>query len=384
MQRLIAEHLDESPEKLALKWRGTSIPSSLIAQQIKYLQKAKTKLPEWFAAQCIFTRTTYEQCSSSATVELKFEGKGKRALDLTCGQGVDAWGLAQHFESVVAVDRDPVKVEMAKANFAKLGCLNIQVQEADAEAFLSHQPDFSFDLLYIDPARRDDADRRKVTFAECEPDILPMLPHMLRVARQVWIKGSPMKRIEDALEELGMPATVRVLAVQGECREVLFIVGKGIEASREARWLRDGKTFRAIGKAESHFQSKFVLPAMPAIVLEADVSLYKAEIAGDWFAQWPSVRMNHPQGYGFGQEIPEGFGGRAFRIVEMLEYKPKLLKKKLKEIGWRKAHITTRNFDLSVAQVRTALGIQEGEDGWILLTRIPGGERIALLGNREK
>jgi hypothetical protein len=292
---------------------------------------------------------------------------------------VDAWGLTAFFQSVTAVDLDADKVQMARYNFDRLG-VSVNVVQGESFEFLRSQPDGTFDLIYIDPARRDEADRRKVTFADCEPDILPMLPHLLRAGRQVWIKASPMIRIQEALDQLGLPALVRVLAVQGECREILFGLGQGIQPGREARWLRDELPF--------HFQpvSGAVLPAQPqdppAYLLEADVSLYKAEIAGEWMAQFPEVTMNHPMGYGFSPSLPPNFPGRAFRIVECCAYKPKLLKKAIQHHGWKKVHLTSRHFDLPVAQVRQALGLAEGDDGWVLLTRLPDGTRMAYLAQR--
>lgn len=374
---------DADPTQVALALRASGMPSALIATQIELRRKAAEKIPLWAEKGCLFDRTALEQCTGDVAADLKFDISGTTALDLTMGLGVDTSYLASRFGRVTAVEQNPALCKLGAHNFAQLGLENISIRNADAAQFLREQPDQSWEWIYIDPARRDGAGRRLFGFAECEPDVLQMLPELLRAGKNVWIKASPMLRIEDALQQLGVPAEVRVIAVNGECKEINFLLGAGIQDKIEARWQRDGQNF-AFSGSPSMAVSGFTPPhETPFYLLEPDVSIYVADLATDYFDQFDSpFGMNHPMGYFFTETLPPGFSGRAFQVLEMAPYKPKTLKKALHGYGFNRIHITSRNFDIPIAEVRKRLNFKDGEDGFLLLTRFPNGERWAFWGQR--
>ncbi|MEO0472724.1 MAG: RsmD family RNA methyltransferase, partial [Bacteroidota bacterium] len=82
------------------------------------------------------------------------------ALDLTCGLGVDSLYLSQNFESVTSIEANPVLADIATHNFGLLNRSNIQVIHDTAETFLQNRIGPIFDLIYIDPSRRNAAGKR--------------------------------------------------------------------------------------------------------------------------------------------------------------------------------------------------------------------------------
>ena len=62
--------------------------ASLVATQVKYLQRAKHKLPRLYEACCIIPPRAFEQSSSEECACVKAISGGS-LLDLTCGLGID-------------------------------------------------------------------------------------------------------------------------------------------------------------------------------------------------------------------------------------------------------------------------------------------------------
>lgn len=112
VRRAVEENLGRDPLAVALDRRTPH--AALVATQVKYLERARTKLPSYYAARCILPPRAFEQASSEACAAHK-EPAGDAALDLTCGLGVDALALGRRFRRVVALERDPVLAAVAAA-----------------------------------------------------------------------------------------------------------------------------------------------------------------------------------------------------------------------------------------------------------------------------
>ena len=137
MRGEVAANIGRDPLKVALDKR---LPhAQLVATQVKYLQRARTKLPSYYDAQCIIPPLAFEQSSGEkAAAQRRFSGA--HAIDLTCGLGVDAFYLSKHFDKVTTVEADPILAEVARINFGLLGAANITVVNSTAEEFLAANP----------------------------------------------------------------------------------------------------------------------------------------------------------------------------------------------------------------------------------------------------
>ncbi len=219
----IAVHLNDDPTKVALSLRENG---PLVATQIKYLQRARTKLPSYYMAQCILPPLSFEQASSEESASLKHYA-GHTCLDLTCGLGVDALHFSNHFDQVVTVEQSPELCEIARINFERLQARNIRIQSATAEQFvadlISGQESIGpIDLIYIDPARRDSQGKKVWLLEDCSPDVKRLLPSLLQLSPLVVIKASPLFDIDEAFRLLGEECSVEIISVHGECKEVLM------------------------------------------------------------------------------------------------------------------------------------------------------------------
>ena len=198
--------------------------------------KVARKLPAWASVDGleIPSALSLEQCSSSATALYKQALVASRSgelaadvplgtvLDLTGGLGVDSWAFAQVAERVVYFERNQELAAATARNFQRLGAGNIDVR---CETVTPQTELPEADLIYADPARRDAAGRKVFLLEDCTPDILTLLPMLLRKAPAVLVKLSPMADLAMLAERFG-PALreIHVVECDGEVKELLCLL----------------------------------------------------------------------------------------------------------------------------------------------------------------
>lgn len=219
----IAVHLNDDPTKVALSLRENG---PLVATQIKYLQRARIKLPAYYAAQCILPPLSFEQASSEESASLKHY-TGHTCLDLTCGLGVDAFHFSKCFDQVVTVEQSAELCEIARINFERLQARNIRIITNTAEQYVADLNSGAesigpIDLIYIDPARRDSQGKKVWLLEDCSPNVTKLLPSLLQLSPLVVIKASPLFDIDEAFRLFGEKCSVEIISVRGECKEVLI------------------------------------------------------------------------------------------------------------------------------------------------------------------
>lgn len=229
----IREHQHDDPARLLLsakRYPAVNVP--LAVAQIRALEKVRAKIPSWYRFDLTFPPLlSVEQASSEQTARFKAGlVSGKRMADLTGGMGVDAYFFAQHFEQVTYVERNADLAEPARFNFGVLGASNIEVLTAETEDFLKHTSD-RFDLLYIDPARRDEQQRRVFRLEDCQPNVPAILDLLLARSAHILLKTAPLLDLKSVTEQLGAVARIWVVAVDNEVKEVLYLLSAGDHAA---------------------------------------------------------------------------------------------------------------------------------------------------------
>lgn len=241
--RAFAEtHRNEDVRDLALKTKRTAdldLPAAL--DQIAGWQIARNKLPQWAACADIVypAHISMEQCSSQFTAQYKAEiarrllrslpqSAGQTAndatmTDLTGGFGVDFSYLARGFGHATYVERQSHLCELAAHNMAALGLTQAQVVCGDGVEYLRAMEPVQ--LIYIDPARRDEHGARTYAIEDCTPDVLALRDLLLAKARYVMIKLSPMLDWRKAVDDFaGTVAEVHIVSTGNECKELLLVL----------------------------------------------------------------------------------------------------------------------------------------------------------------
>lgn len=392
----IREHADDDVRQLALRGSKMSeVDLSYALEQIAGRQKAHTKLPSWASIDGIVypPHLSMEQCSSELTARYKasIAGKGALFVDLTAGFGVDMAFIAQGFQKAVHVERQPQLCAISSENYNVLGLNHIEVVCGDGVEYL-HTMNHA-DLLFIDPARRDEHGGRTYGIADCTPNVLEMLDEMLEKADRVMIKLSPMLDWRKAVADLGKVNDVHIISVDNECKELLLAVNSEERGKNSAspslrvvcvNLLSDGnkECFEFDGYHASPSSSAFHFsPFDSRFLYEPNASIMKAGCFGLLEQRFGVMQLDKNSHLFVSDKEVIGFPGREFLIEKRTSMNKRELKAALADID--KANITVRNFPMSVAELRKRLKLKEGGEVYIFATTI-ANEGHQLLVCRKK
>lgn len=442
-QDFIRQYQDDDVRQLAFlgsKYPEVDMPFAL--DQIRGRKMARVKLPRWASLEGIIypPHISMEQCSSESTALYKAElaarllglpasssGTEMKAeneiefVDLTGGFGVDFSYIAARLGvKSMYVERQAHLCEAAKENFGRLGLKNAIVKNGDGievlHSFLPKKDDaastddslgITYDqplsllktklglkLIFIDPARRDDAGNKVVSLKDCTPDVTVLQEEMLSKADYVIIKLSPMLDWHRAISELSHVREVHIISVSNECKELLLVLSARNMGDMEAS-SADGEVKHAgnlriycVNDAQSFVCDELDMESSPVRIAppvleemqylyEPNASLMKAGCFGVLSDRY-DARMLSKNSHLFVSQAPiEAFPGRSFRIIAISSFNKKELKRHLS--GITKANIATRNFPLSVAELRKRLKLKDGGETYIFATTLSDESHVLVI-----
>ena len=309
-------------------------------------------------------------------------------LDIPGGLGVDSWAFSQVADRVVYFERDAALAEAAARNFARLGAAGIEVR-CETVAPQTDLPEA--DLVYADPARRSAAGRKVFLLEDCTPDILTLLPLLLRKAPAVLLKLSPMADLAMLAGRLGTALhEIHVVALDGEVKELLCVLRRE-PAETEPETVvvllhgDDGPAAEPLRFRPQ--QEREAVPVYAGTVRPGDTLLVPSPAllkAGAFHlpcALWglqklaPSTHLytgayppNPPaassswfKAYSIREVLP--FGNAAFRQLRQ---------------RYPQAEVTARNLPLGSEALQKKMGIAPGGDAHIFACRLADGSAVLL------
>lgn len=388
LKTFIREHAADNTDKLLLSAsRFPELDISFAVDQILARRQIRDKLPAWYKLEdiCYPSRLSTEQCSSEQTAAYKQRLiKGDVVHDLTGGLGVDSYYFSQKAREVVYIERFADYCSVARHNFSILNAGNIRVLHADVRDILrSLRPD----TFYIDPARRSDCNQRVYALSDCEPDILQLKPILLEQAQRLIVKVSPMADLEETLRLLPETKEIHILAVKNECKELLFILedstplsASGVEI--HAVNLRPDlppQTFAFRLNEEKEAVSQ-TTDTVKQYLYEPHAALLKSGAFKLTARRFCLQKLHqHSHLYTSGQYCSD-FPGRCFIVDETFRFSGKLLKQMGRQFP--KANLTTRNFTLTVAELRKRTGIKEGGDLYLFATTLANEQKVLIQAHK--
>ena len=346
-----------------------------IAQQLEGKQKAKDKIPTWFNTENILypVRLSVEQCSSEESAKYKAEiTQGKRFIDLTGGFGVDTYFISQSFKESVHCEINKELQYIAQHNFKTLGS-GIQSFHQNGLKYLQTVQE-KFDLIYIDPARRNKNNQKVVKLSHYTPNILEHIDLLFEKGVNILLKTSPFLDIKQVLNELPHVKEIHIVSLKNECKEVLYLLDQ--KHTEEVK-------LHCIDITQSKFsfsysQENETAPLSDPLdyLYEANASILKAgafnSIANDF-----NLRKLHPNSHLYtSHSLVEDFPGRTFKLDAVCKYNKKEL---LKHLSDKKANITRRNFPVSIKEIRKKTGIKEGGEHYLFATTLKDNQPKILI-----
>ena len=442
-QDFIRQHQDDDVRQLAFlgsKYPEVDMPFAL--DQIRGRKMARVKLPRWASLEGIIypPHISMEQCSSESTALYKAElaarllglpasssGTEMKAeneiefVDLTGGFGVDFSYIAARLGvKSMYVERQAHLCEAAKENFWRLGLKNAIVKNGDGievlHSFLPKKDDaasaddslgiiydqplsllktnLGLKIIFIDPARRDDAGNKVVSLKDCTPDVTVLQEEMLLKADYVIVKLSPMLDWHRAISELSHVREVHIISVNNECKELLLVLSARNMGEMEAS-SADGEVKHAgnlriycINDAQSFVCDELDMESSSVKITpspleemqylyEPNASLMKAGCFGVLSERYDARMLSKNSHLFVSREPIAVFPGRSFRIIAVSSFNKKELKRHLS--GITKANIATRNFPLSVAELRKRLKLKDGGETYIFATTLSDESHVLVI-----
>ena len=365
----IRQHRTDDVRRLALqgaKYPEVDMHEAL--EQIAGWQKARTKIPSWAACEGLVypPHLSMEQCSSEATAiyKARIAGKGRLFVDLTAGFGVDAAFIAKGFQQAVTIEQQANLCAVTAENYKRLGLNQVEVRCGNGVDYL-HTMEHA-DLIFIDPARRDEHGGRTYGIADCTPNILELREELLHKADRVMVKLSPMLDWRKAVEDLKTVTEVHIVSVDNECKELLLVLSETIKPL-QVFCINDEQEF-VFSPDLVQSRSQSPTPSSFRFLYVPNASIMKAGCFGELamrFQMMPVDKNSHL--FISDREVPD-FPGRRFVVDKMTSMNKRELKEAL--TGIRQANIAVRNFPLSVKELRKRLKLQDGGDMYIFATTI--------------
>ena len=384
-KEFIQQHLNDDTRTLALKAKRYPAVDMLQAvTQIEGWQTAREKLPAWAAAKGIIypPRISMEQCSSEATALYKASiAGGERLADLTGGFGIDCSYMARAFQNATYIERNTLLCDIAKENFTLLGLNHINIINANSEEALPTMPEQ--DWIFIDPARRDGEGRKVVALSDCEPDVTALEQQLLEKAGKVMVKCSPMLDITAASKQLTSIEAIHIVAVNNECKELLFILGK--ESRNDvpttcANIRKEGTEFFTFFQSEEASAAATYSKAIEHYLYEPNAAIQKSGCMRA-LSQRFALKKLHPNSQLYTSDILcKEFPGRIFTVEKACGFS----KSDIKEIqAIRQANITIRNFPDTVQQLRKKLKLADGGEHYLFATTVSDGSKVIAVCKKE-
>lgn len=394
-QDFIRQHQDEDVRQLAfLGSKNPEVDMPFALDQIRGRKMARAKLPRWANIDGIIypPHISMEQCSSESTALYKAELAARLLglsasssseeigfVDLTGGFGVDFSYIASRLGmGSMYVERQAHLCEAAKENFERLGLKNAIVKNGDGIEVLHSLKELK--LIFIDPARRDDAGNKVVSLKDCTPDVTVLQEEMLSKADYVIIKLSPMLDWHRAISELNHVREVHIISVNNECKELLLVLSaRNMGENLRIYCINDAQSF-VCDELDMESSSVKIAPSIleeMQYLYEPNASLMKAGCFGVLSERY-DARMLAKNSHLFVSREPIAvFPGRSFRIIAVSSFNKKELKRHLS--GITKANIAIRNFPLSVAELRKRLKLKDGGETYIFATTLSDESHVLII-----
>jgi len=378
IQNFINNNLNSDISKIALKQTSfESVDTKELIEQIESKKRSEKKLPTWFDCENIYypNKLNIEQTSSEVTAQYKASIiDGNSIIDITGGFGIDSFYFSKQFETVDHCEINKELSEIVKHNFQQLGIDNVLTNAIDGIEFLKNSQT-SYDWIYIDPSRRNESKEKVFFLRDCLPNVPSELDTLFRFSNNILIKTSPLLDISAGLDELKCVKNIHVVAVDNEVKELLWILEKGFSGKLGIQTIN----IKASEREQFHFnleeesQAKVNYSQPLAYLYEPNAAILKAGGFNSVASQL-NIHKLHKHSHLYTSEHLIDFPGRSFKIIEVMPYS----KKTLKKMGIKKANITTRNFPESVQQIRQTSKIKDGGNTYLFFTTNIDGDKCII------
>lgn len=432
----IKEFKDSDPGKLALSESGKThnFDLNFALLQIEAKKKYRNKFPSFTSEKYTLFPSRLAAEQATAEVVSKYRSGilpySESLLDMTAGLGIDSIWLSKNFKKITVCELDTLKAKILEHNTSVLNIKNIEILNCDSVEYLKNY-NKSFSLIYIDPARRGENDKRLYSLKDCQPNVLEHLPLMSQKTKRIIVKCSPMLDVTQTLKELPSLSSLTVVCLKGECKEIMieidfmnhikqnfialdlddegnlissfsFTEEKKFGAFPPDKFNGLNNTFLKEVNNPNHCfpESKFSnietlfssnILSNPKTVyaefsdLKPGIFIYEPNAAVMKLSPWTQISNRFPQLKKFdknthlflSENLYPDFPGRKLKVEKIITKKDK------KFLADAPLNIVTRNFPVSADKLRKEWKLKEGKDKFLYASKLDS-KPVLLLAERIK
>ncbi|WP_419489453.1 class I SAM-dependent methyltransferase [Chryseobacterium bernardetii] len=369
IQKYINANLNTDLHALLLKKSPfPEVSMQEIVQQIKGKQVAEKKFPFLLKEGIVFPpQLNLEQSSSEKTALYKSEIlSGNTFIDLTSGFGIDAYYLSQNFDDIILIEQNTELLEIVEHNWNILG-RRAKFINRKLEDFLAENKE-NFDVIYLDPARRDQNKNKVFLLEDLSPNILEIQEKLQSISSLVVIKLSPLIDLKYLISVLPGISRIDIIAVKNDVKEVVVFLSNENTAKMMCNCvnLESGESaFSFIFGEEENAQSEYSEPEK--FIYIPNNSILKAGIF-NLISEKCRVKKLHPNTHIYtSSEKIDDFPGRVF---EMETVDSKKIKKK------EQYNIISKNYPLKPEEIKKKYGLKDGGNDYLIFTQSKKGKII--------
>ena len=377
VQDFIQKNLDANHSELALKKNPfPTIDYPELINQIIAKKKAKDKLPTWFSNKKIIypAKISIEQTSSEITAKYKASLiNGEKLIDLTGGFGIDDYFFSQKFKEVHHCEMNQDLSSIVSHNYSVLKQKNLICLQGDSFDVLK-QLDSHFDWIYIDPSRRSDAKGKVFLLKDCSPNVPELIDTYFKFSDNILIKTAPILDLTSGLNELKFVKKIHIVALKNEIKELLWEIEKGFSNDIIISSINiDNET---INQLETVYRKEYPVTYSLAkkYLYEPNSSIMKSGNM-DVVSSYYEMDKLHQHSHLFTSDELMKFQGRRFQIDEVIPFQ----KEFMKSFQNKKMNCTTRNFPLSVEEIKKKHKIKDGGTIFAFFTTNLNNEKTVLI-----
>jgi SAM-dependent methyltransferase len=320
------------------------------------------------AAAMFFTPDGLEQATAGVVARRRAQRVTRqgmmRLLDLGCGIGSDLLAFARAGLVVSAVDIDPLRVDLARANLAALGLAG-EVRVGDARTVYRA----GFDVAFADPSRRTGAGR------VFDPDSYG--PPWTLVAEL--LEGTAVVKAAPGIPHELIPAGVEAewVSLDGQLREAALWSGGLAEAERRATVLSSTGSTAELTEDDAP-DSVDTLP-VGRYVYEPDDAVVRAHLVTAVAARSEGWLLDPHLAYVSSDRRAALPFARGYEVLDVLPFKEKALRAALRARHVGAVTIKKRGVHVTPEQLRRRLALHGAEHATVILTRTPGSAQALLV-----
>lgn len=369
VQSYINANLNLDLHSLLLKKSPFSdISMQEIVQQIKGKQVAQKKFPFLLKEGVVFPPQLNLEQSSSEKTALYKSGilKGKKFIDLTSGFGIDAYYLSENFEEIILIEQNAELLEIVRHNWNILGKKALFLNQK-LENFLAEN-NKNFDVIYLDPARRDQNKNKVFLLEDLSPNILEIQDQLLSISEEVVIKLSPLIDLKYLVSVLKNISKIEIIAVKNDVKEIVVFLSENYAGEISCHCVNlesNEMDFSFNINEEKNARSEYCEPER--FIYIPNNTILKAGIF-NLISERFSLKKLHPNTHLYTSDTKlENFPGR---ILEMQVIDSKEIKKK------SSFNIISKNYPLKPEEIKKKYQLKDGGDQYLIFTQSKKGKII--------